>query len=49
MDMRGLALKKDAVLRTQTADVLKTSEIENEFLDVDRLSNLTPLDFIAGN
>ena len=33
MEMLGFALKNEAVLRTLTADVLKTSEIENEYLD----------------
>lgn len=33
MEMLGFALRNEAVLRTLTADVLKTSEIENEYLD----------------
>ena len=37
MEMLGFALKKEALLRSLTADVLKTSEIENEYLDVDQV------------
>ena len=37
MEMLGLALKNEAVLRTLTSDVLKTSEIENEHLDADQV------------
>lgn len=37
MEMLGFALQTEAVLRTLTADVLKTSEIENEHLDPDEV------------
>lgn len=37
MEMLGLALKNEAVLRTLTSDVLKTSEIENEHLDANQV------------
>ena len=37
MEMLGFALKKEALLRSLTADVLKTSEIENEYLDADQV------------
>lgn len=37
MEMLGLTLRSEAVLRTLTAEVLKTSEIENEILDPDQV------------
>ncbi len=37
MEMLGLSLQNEAVLRTLTSDVLKTSEIENEHLDADQV------------